>query len=84
MLVPADSISEKIFVFLAEEVRRCQAGWVVQGLLGEVSRALREAMVNPQMRERFGVAAKRLASEHFSVKNSTEILMARYRGIVGS
>ena len=31
-----------------------------------------------------GVSAKRLASEHFSVKNSTEILVARYRGIVGS
>ena len=71
-------------VFLAEKVRRCQAGWVVQGLLEEVSRALREAMVNPQMRKRLGVSAKRLASEHFSVKNSTEILMARYRGIVGS
>jgi glycosyltransferase involved in cell wall biosynthesis len=70
-------------VFLAEEVLRCQAGWVVQGLLEEVSWALREAMINPQKRRRFGSAAKRLASDHFNVKRSTDLLLAHYRCIAG-
>ena len=71
-------------VFLAEEVRRCQAGWVVKGLVEQVSRALRDALMNPRKRQKLGTAAKRLASEHFSVKNSTDLLMARYRSILGN
>ena len=71
-------------VFLAEEVRRCQAGWVVQGRVEQVSSALRDALVNPCKRKRLGSAAKRLANEHFSVKSSTDLLMARYRSIAGN
>lgn len=70
-------------VFLAEEVRKYQAGWVVLAEMEHVSRALREALMSPRERERLGTGAKRLANEHFNVQRSTELLMACYVSIAG-
>jgi glycosyltransferase involved in cell wall biosynthesis len=74
-------ISEE--VFLADEVREYRAGWVVPGGMESVSRALRDVLMTRQERERRGREAKRLASERFDAKRSTELLMAHYADISG-
>lgn len=72
-------ISEDVFV--ADEVRRFEAGWVASGSRDEFARILRRAISDHCERRRRGAEARRLASERLDVTRSAERMMARYEAI---
>lgn len=69
-------------VFIADDVREYQAGWVVSRDLEEVGHALKQAITDADIRHRRGVAAKRLVSDRFDSEQSAEQMIGRYGAVI--
>ena len=69
-------------VFVADDVREFEAGWVASGSLDEVVRILREAVSDDKKRQRRGVRARQLVSRKFDVNLSAENMVTCYESIV--
>jgi glycosyltransferase involved in cell wall biosynthesis len=71
-------------VFLAEQIREVQAGWVAGDEPGALMHTLRDAMSNAADRAERGRAAKKLASGQFDIRSTTKAIVEKYRTIVAA
>jgi len=71
-------------VFLAEQIREAQAGWIAGDAPGALIRTLREAMSNSADRAARGLAARQLASGRFEIRSTTSAIVDQYRTIVAA
>jgi len=69
-------------VFVADDVRRFEAGWVASATPGEIIRALRQALTTVDQRRLRGAGARRLVSEQLDMSRSAEGMVACYESIV--
>jgi len=66
-------------VYLADDVRENNAGWVVSDCIDEISGTLRRVLASSHQRRSAGRAAHDLAARTFDLSKSTEVLMSHYR-----
>ena len=71
-------------VFLAEDVLDRGAGWVARSTVADTCRVLREAMTDPEARERAGRRARNLARERYNATRSAALLVDRYASLMHS
>ena len=69
-------------VFVADEVRRFEAGWVASETPNEIARVLRQALTAVDQRRLRGAGARRLVSELLDMSLSAERMVACYESIV--
>lgn len=72
-------VSEDVFV--ADQIRRYQAGWVAAGNLAGFVRILRDALVDTDERRLRGARAKRLVAEHLDINACADRITALYDSI---
>lgn len=71
-------------VFISDEVRQFNAGWVTSETLGEIVGVLRQALSAVDQRRLRGAGARRLVSEHLDVSLSAERMVVCYESIVNA
>jgi len=70
-------------IFIADDVREYEAGWVVSGEPEELCRALEHAMTDADSRQRRGTSARQLVSDRFDGEQSAEKMIEHYAAMVG-
>jgi glycosyltransferase involved in cell wall biosynthesis len=70
-------------VFIADDVREYQAGWVVSGGLEELCRLLEQAISDGDIRQHRGACARRLVSDRFDSEQTADKMIQRYETVIG-
>jgi glycosyltransferase involved in cell wall biosynthesis len=69
-------------VFLSDLIRSSGSGWVAGQEQGGLSHVLGEAMLSAECRASKGLAARRIATRQFGVRDTSSTVVERYRSII--